>query len=81
MAARLITHNGRSTRAWFSGEYAGQAENGPRAQEGEAGYLIDTAQEGVYRNGVWVFYKSERQLLEEIRSLLDVVPPSPMVDV
>lgn len=79
MAVRIIQRNGQSVRGWFSSEFAGQAINGPLAQEGEVGYLIDTDQDGVYRNDVWIFYKSQRQLLQEIRELLDL-PPSPIYD-
>lgn len=79
MAVRIIQRNGHSVRAWFSNEFAGQSINGPNAQEGEVGYLLDTDQDGVYRNGVWIFYKSQRQILHEIRDLLDI-PPAAIYD-
>ena len=79
MAVRIIQRFGHSVRAWFSNEFAGQSLNGPLAQEGEVGYLFDTDQDGVYREGVWVFYPSQRQLLMEIRELLDRPPAEPPV--
>lgn len=65
MAARIIQLEGNSVRAWFSNE------QGPVAQEGEMGYLLDTQQRGIYRNGNWIFSKSERQVLQEIQRLLE----------
>jgi len=80
MAVRIIQRYGHSVRAWFSNEFAGQAINGPVVQEGEAGYLFDTDQDGVYRNGVWIFYKSQRQILNEILTLLTEATPAPVYD-
>lgn len=63
--------NGMDVRVFYSSSDLAKYP----AQEKEWAYLIDTKQIGPYLNGAWHFYRSEVQVLQDLRSLWDGEAP------